>query len=238
MSPPFGIQEFMGVFASYNLAVWPMQIGLYLLAGLAILLALRDTRRSDRVIGAILAFLWAWMGLIYHIAFFSVINPAAYFFGGLFLLQALLFLGYGLLAGRLTFQLKGNVPGVMGGILVAYALVVYPVLVTASGHPYPATPTFGLPCPTTIFTFGLLLWARSRVSRWLLLVPALWSVIGTSAAVSLGITQDYGLLGAGIVGTLMILWRNRRLQRITQAALLRASEPAEERSPGATPRAR
>jgi Family of unknown function (DUF6064) len=234
MDTPFGTHEFLAVFAAYNQSVWPMQIALYLLAGLAVLLARRDTRPSDRLISVILAFLWVWMGLIYHVAFFTVINPAAYAFGALFVLQALLFLWYGAVRGTLAFRLRASVAGVLGGILVAYALVVYPLLVAGAGHAYPATPTFGLPCPTTIFTFGLLLWASGRVAPSLLIVPALWSVIGTGAAVSLGIKQDYGLLAAGVVASLVILLRNRKRQATTRAALLRATEPAPPPSPAPT----
>lgn len=48
-----------------------------------------------------------------------------------------------------------------------------PSLGVAIGHTYPAQPTFGLPCPTTIFTFGLLLWVRPPVPWSLLVIPVL-----------------------------------------------------------------
>jgi hypothetical protein len=38
---------------------------------------------------------WAWMGLVYHIGFFRFINPAALGFGIAFLVQAWLFLVWG-----------------------------------------------------------------------------------------------------------------------------------------------
>jgi hypothetical protein len=44
----------------------------------------------------------------------------------------------------------------------------------------------------------------------LLVIPALWSVVGFSAALSLSIAEDYGLLVAGLVATLMIGWRAQR----------------------------
>ena len=60
------------------------------------------------------------------------------------------------------------------------------------GHRYPAAPSFGLPCPTTIFTLGLLLWKRDKMPAWLFLIPLLWSAIGFSAALVLGMKEDVG----------------------------------------------
>lgn len=72
--------------------------------------------------------------------------------------------------------------------------------------PCPALPTFGLPCPTTIFTLGILLFTKPPVPRSVFIVPLLWSAIGTSAAVQLGIPQDYGLAVAGLIGVSYILF--------------------------------
>ena len=107
-----------------------------------------------------------------------------------------------------------NFPGIPGGMFLIYALVIYPALGYWLGHRYPAAPTFGLPCPTTIFTFGMLLWTNRRVPLYLLPIPFAWSLIGISAAMSLGMTEDYGLLVAGLVGASLIILRD------TQAAVM------------------
>jgi hypothetical protein len=70
----------------------------------------------------------------------------------------------------------------LGGLFVVYALVVYPLLGAALGHRFPAAPTFGLPCPTTLFTVGLLAFLRRPFPASVLVIPALWTVVGTSAA--------------------------------------------------------
>jgi hypothetical protein len=54
-----------------------------------------------------------------------------------------------------------------------------------------------VPCPTTLFTAGCLLAAVPPVPRWLLVIPALWSLVGGSAALLLGITPDLMLFAAG-----------------------------------------
>jgi len=64
------------------------------------------------------------------------------------------------------------------------------------GHTYPAAPAFGLPCPTTIFTFGILFFTEKNCLVFLLIIPFLWAVIGTFAAIHLGSYEDIGLLSA------------------------------------------
>ena len=91
---PFTVDEFSGVFRAYNDAVWPMQ---WILLGLGIATAALAASRlpsMNRWISACLGLLWAWMGLAYHVARFTRVNPAAYLFGLLFLSQAALFLWY------------------------------------------------------------------------------------------------------------------------------------------------
>ena len=77
--------------------------------------------------------------------------------------------------------------------LVLYS-VAYPFL-SALGHKYPTTPTFGVPCPTAILTIGALLTLRGRVPLTLAIIPALWGLIG----VLLAVPTDYVLLGAGVL---------------------------------------
>jgi hypothetical protein len=224
MDVPFTVEQFLGVFTLYNEAVWPAQTVLYLLAAALVWLAARGRAHADRWVGGGLALLWAWMGVVYHWAFFSAINQAAWLFGALFLLQAILFVGAGVLAGRLHFHARPDGYGVTGAVMIGYALVLYPILGALAGHAYPRGPTFGLPCPTAIFTFGILLWADRGVPWWVLVIPAAWSLLGSSAAVSFGITEDYGLIVAGVVGTSMLLWRNRRLRELRAAS--RSPAPA------------
>lgn len=197
MDLPFTLEQFFDVFARYNTAVWPVQVLLNLLALAAIVLVFRANKSA--AIAAMLATLWLWMGIAYHWMFFASINNAAYVFGALFVAQGLLFLLIGAMRRQLTFTRPAGVRGFAGALLMTYGLLVYPLLGHALGHTYPQAPTFGLPCPTTIFTLGILLWTTSAPRWWLLLIPLLWSMIGTMAAFKLGVREDFGLLVAGIV---------------------------------------
>lgn len=56
---------------------------------------------------------------------------------------------------------------------------------------------FGVaPCPTTIFTLGVLMLARQSASMWLAAIPIAWALIGSTAAVLLGVREDLGLLAS------------------------------------------
>lgn len=219
MDLPFTTEQFLAVFRDYNTAIWPAQIGAYLLGIGALGLAGRDSSTSDRLICLILAVFWGWMGAVYHLAFFRTINPAAVLFGALFLVQGGLFVYVGVRRDGLAFRVRSDRYGWAGGLFIAYALVVYPVIGAQLGHGYPQAPMFGVaPCPTTIFTFGLLLWTRGRVPLGLLIIPTLWSLVGFTAAVTLGMLEDTGLLVAGLLGTGLLWDRNRHEPASSPAA--------------------
>jgi len=205
MKLPFTIDQFLEVFRNYNLSVFPMQIVFYLLAVLAIVYSLKKNSWSDRVVAGILAFLWLWMGVVYHLIHFSAINKAAYMFGALYVVQSLIFLFYGVYRKSLSFKFKADLWGITGGVLILYALIIYPLIGYSLGHGYPQSPTFGLPCPTTIFTFGLLLWTDKRFPWGILIIPFIWSIVGFMAALTLGIREDIGLLVAGVVAVVLVI---------------------------------
>jgi hypothetical protein len=210
MKFPFTQEEFLNVFSSYNNSVFPLQILFYLIAFLCIFLIFKQYKYGSKIISAALALYWIWMGLVYHIIFFSSINKAAYAFGTLFIVQGFLFAAWGIFKPGITIRWNKSFYNYAGLLFIAYALFIYPLLGALSGHQYPKAPTFGLPCPTTIFTFGLLLFAGKKVRLPLLIIPFLWSIIGFNAALSLSIYEDIGLLAAGILGTIFIITANKK----------------------------
>ena len=205
MKIPFSINDFLGVFENYNLSLWPAQILFYVLALVAMVMVIKNGPQSDRIVFAILAFFWIWMGLVYHILFFSAINRAAYLFGAVFIAQGILFLYQGSVRQNIRLRFILDAHGVIGIVLILYALVVYPLFGHLMGHVYPGTPTFGVPCPTTIFTFGILLFSLNRIPWFCVLIPLLWSLVGFSAALNLSIKEDFGLVIAGILSAVILL---------------------------------
>ena len=210
MQLPFSLGDFLNIFKEYNETVFPLQIVFYFVAFLCIYLIFTKYKYVNKIISITLSFFWLWIGVVYHLIFFSTINPAAYIFGALFIIQALLFMIWGVFKKNLSFEYKKTTNNVLGVIFLLYALIIYPLLGYQLGHVYPYSPTFGLPCPTTIFTFGLLLFSNKRVPFLLLIIPLIWSVIGFSAAINLAIYEDTGLIVAGITAVALLLINNRK----------------------------
>jgi len=89
---------------------------------------------------------------------------------------------------------------------VAYALA-YPAINAVQHGGFLRIPTFGVPCPTTILTVGLLMLTSPRWKS-LGIVPIIWSVIGGSAACLLGVSADYALPIAG-AALAVFHWQDR-----------------------------
>lgn len=206
MELPFTAQQFFGVFRAYNTTLWPVQVILLALAGMAVVLVMWPRSWSGVGVSVILALLWGWMRLVYHLAFFTAISPPAYAFAAVFVAGALIFLWQGVVQRRLEFRWHAGACGVTGLLLVLYALVVYPAWSHFAGRPYLETPTFGLPCPTTIFTMGLLAGLVRPYPRSVFVVPVLWSLVGVQAAFLLSVPQDLGLAVVAVAG-LVLAWK-------------------------------
>lgn len=210
MNLPFTTEKFLQLFESYNLTIFPAQIFLNLLALIIILLAVKKNHSSNKIIGLSLSILWLWTGIVYHLVFFSRINPAAKYFALLFILQGIIFFIFAGFKEKLNFSFTKDLKSFTGGFFMLYALLIYPVLGFIFDHTYPNNPTFGAPCPTTIFTFGLLLWTSERTAVYFAIIPLLWSIVGVFAAIKLGVIEDFGLFISGVIGFLMIILLNRK----------------------------
>jgi hypothetical protein len=153
-------------------------------------------RASSRWISALLALHWIWSGLAFHLAFFTRINAAAWLFGALFIVEGALIFRVGVVQGRLSFAPGRSAWAPVAWALIAYSLV-YPAINALQHSSISRIPAFGVPCPTTIYTAGVLMLAMPRWRR-LAVIPVIWSVIGGSAASLFGVTADYALPISGI----------------------------------------
>ncbi len=206
---PFTREQFFDVFAAYNAANWPAAVAAYPLALLAVAVAWRGTPNAGRLVTGILGLMWGWVGFVYQGLFFSQINPVARAFAAAFLAQAVIFAFHAITRSGLEFGLRTRLRATAGALMVAYALVVYPLIGLMAGERYPAIPLFGVtPCPLLVFTFGLMLW--STCARWWLwIVPLLWSVIGGSGALLLSVPQDWALPFSAVVALVITLHEQR-----------------------------
>ena len=204
MPLPFTHDQFLDVFGTYNNALWPAEVVLWIATAIVAAL-LASGRPVSRSVSWLLAFHWLVAGAVYHLMYFRAINPAALAFGVAFLIQAALLAGFGAIRPRLTFE-RGTKPRhFLGLALVVYAMA-YPALVLASGLHWPRLPLFAVPCPTTLLTIGCLLMVPPRQARVLSVIPILWSGIAGASALALGVIPDLMLLVAGVLLLVHVAW--------------------------------
>lgn len=207
MKTPFSTEQFFSVLEKYNTSVFPMQL-IFLAAGLFLLFWIRSAKnQNSKLPGIFVGLLWLWMGIGYHYLFFTTINKAAWLFGSLFVLQGIFILTETLIRNHLVQKsLHKNMVN-FGLLLIIYGLLIYPAVSYFSEGSLTSIISAGLPCPTTILTFGLFLIYSGKFPRYLLIIPTLWSVIGISAALNFGVYQDFVMVAAAIV---VNLWLFRR----------------------------
>jgi len=123
----------------------------------------------------VLAVYWTWLACGYHLAFFQIIDPVALVFAAISLLASVLFLWLGVWRSALSFGLGFNGRRLAVGAVCACTVSAHQLVF---GQRLPAVPTFGLPCPATIFTFEILCVAEKPLPRSVLLAPALWAAGG------------------------------------------------------------
>lgn len=118
-------------------------------------------------------------------------------FSVLFIIQAASLAYTGFLQHRIAFGFHPAPTAWLGAFFVLYATILYPLIGMVAGHSYPELPMFGVtPCPVTIFTFGMLLLTLRPPPVSLLAIPALWSLIGGSAAILLSVRRISFFLSA------------------------------------------
>lgn len=206
MQLPFTTKEFFDVFERYNTDMPYAGLILSAVACVAFVLAFTSFRRASFLI---LAFLWFWTGAVYHFGYFADVNSLAPVFGALFVFQSFLFVFFSLRSGIQEFGFSGHLREYAGAFLIVFSILVYAFLGWLVGHEFPRSPTFGLPCPLTIFTFGSLLFIRQRIPAYLTVIPLAWSLVGTSAALLFGVWQDTTLLLSAIIFVSVTLWNPR-----------------------------
>jgi len=171
---------------------------------LTVFLVLRPGSPRGRVVAVILAAMWGWSGIAYHWLYFSAINSAALLFGAAFIVQSIIFLEAAW-RDQLSLAFRRTTRALVGVSLIVYATLVYPILGLLLGHVLTELPMFGVtPCPVTIFTLGCMLLTTKPISRRMLVIPVLWSLIGGAAALLLNVWQDWVLLLSGVAAIVLL----------------------------------
>jgi hypothetical protein len=212
----FTLEEFLRMVERYNTAVWPAQIVAYVLAAAAVLFAILNRGISGKLVSAILAAYWLWVGIAFNWISFAKLYPPAIVFAVLFVIQGITLAARGVFRDDLAFGVRADAYGVVGGVCVLYGMFGYQAIEYLLGRGYPRALLVGLvPCPTAIFTLGVLLWTTRRLPLYVLVIPFLYSLTGV-VPVSIGIVEDIGLIAAGLAATAMIMYRDRAKRRASR----------------------
>ncbi len=213
MKTPFSAEQFFDVIEKYNVKVFPMQF-VFLIAGLILFwLILTQKNQNTKLPGIFVGILWLWIGIVYHILFFTSINKAAFMFGGLFILQGLLILYESVFRGRMNHKTLNSSNVNAGYFLIIYGLIIYPVVSYLTEGSF-TTISLGLPCPTTILTFGIFLVFSKNLPRYLLIIPTLWSLLGISAALNFGVYQDFVMVAAALYADFILFRQKSKTKKI------------------------
>ena len=209
MKLPFTTEQFFNVIEKYNLTMFPYQLIILLLGIICLFLLHSKLSAKDKLIGIYIGILWIWIGVAYHLVYFTVINKAAFLFGGIFILEGLFILYSTFGKNRLIFSFTLLAKDYLGYFFILYGLIIYPIISYFVEGSFERTIMMGLPCPSTIFTFGFFILTSNKFPKYLLIIPSLWAVMGLSAAINIGVFQDVMIFIAAITADIILIRRKK-----------------------------
>ena len=182
----------------------------YALCIIAILSSLRKSKYSSRVVTSVLVMFWLWTGVVFNGLVFSEISPRAVIFAPVFVVEGLLLVFYGFCKDALIFRARTDLIGAMGWVAILYGLSGYPLIASLFGRGYPQSLVVGLaPCPTVVFTLGLLFWSERRLIKAVLAIPLFYALVGGAIISSKGVVEDLGMLIIAMAMIGVVIYRDR-----------------------------
>lgn len=210
--------DFLSMFESFNRDIWPLQVFTFLCGAAVVIAAINKSRNSDRISAAALGLIWIFNGAVFHWIYFRPIYEPARMFAALWIVQGVLFIGFGAVRPGLSFRVSRDGYAVFGLLLVAYALLVYPVFGYFLRSDLSHVTSFGaFPCPVGAFTIGILLLTDKKVPKYLTIIPLLWA-LGGVVPIYWGVTEDIGLVVGGTIGIVLLFVRDYRRRKATLTA--------------------
>ena len=144
--------------------------------------------------------------------YFKEFMPFPFVFGILFVVQSLIFIFEGTMRNRIRFQFKADLYGLTGALLIFYGIFGYQALEYILGRGYPEILSFGMfPCPTVIFSLGILLWTGKKFPPYILIFPMIHALSGFIPAFMIGIIEDIGLIISGLLVLSLLSFRDKLL---------------------------
>jgi hypothetical protein len=193
----------------HNEALWPLQIAALACGLLLLFLALRGGAVASRVVFAFLGVLWIWIAWSFLWERYATINWAVAYAAPLFALQGLALIWCGTIRDKLWLA---PVSGLVAGatvVLLATAVIAYPLLAPIAGRPWTAAETFGIfPEPTALATLAILAGAP-RGGSLLIIIPLLWCVLASEVLWLLG-SPEFFIPATGALAAVFLGFMRRR----------------------------
>ena len=165
----------------YNRDVWPLHLLMVVTGTTLICWGLAGKGRVARAAPAVLAAVWLWVGWSFHWQRYAQINWAAEYLAAAFALQAVLLAAAS--RGKSGHARPARLRRIIGWVVTATGVLVYPLLAVGAGRPWSQAEAFGImPEPTALATLGLLLAARPSYWVALSVIPLLSLLVGLATA--------------------------------------------------------
>ncbi len=213
MSLPYTVEVFFASMAQYNRLWFPEAILAVLLMLVAFALVARPLSgragNSARLVGALLAAAWVWVGTAHQLQHMATLNFMAPIYGVAWIVQGGLIALTCTVLGQVRFRFGSDVRGLTGLALAVFGLFGYPLVVLSLGYGWRALPLAGMaPEPTVIFTAGILAAARERPPLHLFILPLGWAGVAAVSAYLLSFPLDYAV-PAAVLGSAALAIRMR-----------------------------
>jgi hypothetical protein len=170
----------------HNEALWPLQVAALALGLLVLFAALRGSPAASRVVFALLGALWMWIAWSYLWQRYASINWAVAYAAPLFAAQGLALIWCGGIRKKLRLAPLTGLVSAATAVLLATAVIAYPLIAPLMGRPWTAAETFGIfPEPTALATVAVLAGVPSG-GALLMIIPLLWCVLASEILWLLG----------------------------------------------------
>ena len=184
----FSPRVYYRLFELHNEALWPLQIVTLALGLLVLVLLAGRPSAAQRLVPAVLAAAWLWIGWSFFWRSYATVNWASPYMAPAAALQAGLLIWLTTLRGSIDFT------GASGGMRIAAlailggSVLLYPLAaIGMEGRSWRSAELFGIaPDPTALATLAAAALARGR-ARWAIsIVPALWCAVSGATLWAIG----------------------------------------------------
>lgn len=166
----FSSRTYYRLFELHTLEWWPLPLVTFALGLVLFALVWHGGMRAGRLALVLLGAAWLWVAWAWQLQRYAPINWAADYFAWAWAAQG------ALLVAVAAFRRTGLAPRrlrLTGLALLAFALVLYPLIAVALGRGWAQAEVFGMaPDPTVLATLGVLL--ALRLPAWAYGVPLAW----------------------------------------------------------------